>query len=182
MSGTGITRIGAFKPWVKKVMPTVYDDTLTYYELLTKTIGYLNQVIDQANEIIDWVDQVHTEQSNDISENYKNFMSDVTKLRNQFNDVERWLRNEALPESVLENLNIWFDNGKLAEIINDDVFSMKANVDDVLNMDTRINEKIDQNHQQVSEQLAKTEKKAINFVQPNRSSKTAVVFIGDDVE
>jgi hypothetical protein len=43
----------SFKFWVQQVMPIVYDDSLSYYELLTKVINYLNDLGENVNELID---------------------------------------------------------------------------------------------------------------------------------
>lgn len=37
--------IGQFRFWCQKVLPLVYDDSLSYYELLCKVVNYLNDVI-----------------------------------------------------------------------------------------------------------------------------------------
>lgn len=37
---------GAFKYWVQTSFPLVFDDSLSYYEVLSKVIAYLNQTID----------------------------------------------------------------------------------------------------------------------------------------
>ena len=42
--------IGAFRFWCQKVLPAVYDDSLTYYELLCKVIQKLNEIIELDNE------------------------------------------------------------------------------------------------------------------------------------
>lgn len=39
-----------FRFWCKKVIPLIYDDSLSYYELLCKVIDYLNKVIENENE------------------------------------------------------------------------------------------------------------------------------------
>ena len=44
-----------FRYWVQKVLPTVYDDSLSYYELLEKVLHYLNEtmcVVDMHSEAI----------------------------------------------------------------------------------------------------------------------------------
>ena len=41
----GYTGQGAFRFWCQKVLPIVYDDSLSYYELLNKVVNYLNNVI-----------------------------------------------------------------------------------------------------------------------------------------
>lgn len=43
-------KIGQFRFWCQKVLPAVYDDSLSYYELLAKVIDKLNEVISKYNE------------------------------------------------------------------------------------------------------------------------------------
>ena len=38
-----------FRFWCQKVLPLVYDDSISYYEVLGKMVTYLNQVIDNVN-------------------------------------------------------------------------------------------------------------------------------------
>lgn len=38
-----------FRYWCQKVLPLVYDDSLSYYELLCKVVDYLNKTIDTVN-------------------------------------------------------------------------------------------------------------------------------------
>ena len=40
-----------FRYWVQKVLPLVYDDSLSYAELLYKVVAFLNNVIDTANDL-----------------------------------------------------------------------------------------------------------------------------------
>ena len=42
-------KIGQFRFWCQKVLPAVYDDSLSYYELLAKVIEKLNEVIEKYN-------------------------------------------------------------------------------------------------------------------------------------
>ena len=37
---------GAFKYWVQTSFPLVFDDSLSYYEALSKVVAYLNQTIE----------------------------------------------------------------------------------------------------------------------------------------
>ena len=41
--------LGKFRFWCQKVLPLVYDDSISYYEVLGKMVTYLNQVIDNVN-------------------------------------------------------------------------------------------------------------------------------------
>lgn len=63
-----------FKMWCYKVLPLVYDDSLSYYEILCKVVKYINNLIDQdkiiGNELNDlkkeldavnkWIDDFDT--------------------------------------------------------------------------------------------------------------------------
>lgn len=44
----GYTGQGEFRFWCQKVLPLVYDDSLSYYELLCKVVKYLNNVIEDV--------------------------------------------------------------------------------------------------------------------------------------
>lgn len=50
-----------FHFWCQKVLPLVYDDSLSYYEVLCKVVTYINNLIDTSNEIIDYVDELKEE-------------------------------------------------------------------------------------------------------------------------
>lgn len=45
-----------FKFWCQKVLPTIYDDSLSYYEAIRKMATYLNATIDQVNEFQKMID------------------------------------------------------------------------------------------------------------------------------
>ena len=57
--------IKTFKFWCQKVLPLVYDDSLSYYELLCKVVNYLNKVIEDVNSIPDYIDAVINEKLSD---------------------------------------------------------------------------------------------------------------------
>lgn len=42
--------IPLFKFWCQKIIPLVYDNSMSYYELLCKVVEYLNQVIEQVDK------------------------------------------------------------------------------------------------------------------------------------
>lgn len=45
-----------FRFWCQSVLPLVYDDSLSYYEVLCKVVNYINKLIDSDKEIIDDID------------------------------------------------------------------------------------------------------------------------------
>lgn len=50
-----------FRFWCQKVLPLVYDDSLSYYELLCKVVAYINDLIDQDKVLIDEIDKLKAE-------------------------------------------------------------------------------------------------------------------------
>lgn len=47
----GYTEQGQFRFWCQTVLPLVYDDSLSYYELLNKLVVYLNNVISDVGNV-----------------------------------------------------------------------------------------------------------------------------------
>ena len=45
-----------FKFWCQKVLPLVYDDSLSYYEILCKVVTYINELISQDKIFADEID------------------------------------------------------------------------------------------------------------------------------
>ena len=42
-----------FRFWCQKILPLVYDDSLSYYELLCKVVDYLNQTMENVDNLND---------------------------------------------------------------------------------------------------------------------------------
>ena len=73
-----------FKFWCYKVLPLVYDDSLSYYELLCKVVKYINDLIDSDKAIIEDVDEL----KKDV-EFVKNWIDnfDTTTLENLLSEI-----------------------------------------------------------------------------------------------
>lgn len=83
-------KINMFKYWTHKILPLVYDDSLSYYEVLNKLTEKLNEVI----------------------ENYSVFdgtIQDLIEFKNS-------LTNGEFPEPFEDALNKWIDS-KLTTLI-----------------------------------------------------------------
>ena len=50
-----------FRFWCQKVLPLVYDNSLSYYEVLCKVVKYINDLIDSDKEIISDIDVLRKE-------------------------------------------------------------------------------------------------------------------------
>lgn len=99
----------------ERYLPTAFDSSLTLLEKVNKVIETLNQIVLGVNTVADYVDE-HVNTQNEK----------IKQLRDDFEILKDWLENEGLEERTTQVLNEWFDNGRLAQIINNDVFDMKA--------------------------------------------------------
>ena len=55
----GYKDVSNFRYWCQTVLPTVYDDSLSYYELLNKVVNYLNDVINNTNTMGENIDGLY---------------------------------------------------------------------------------------------------------------------------
>ena len=76
--------LSTFKFWCYKVLPLVYDDSLSYYEVLCKVVDYINKLIEQdkifGNELVklkevlttvqNWIDNYDTLYAKEVLEKY----------------------------------------------------------------------------------------------------------------
>ena len=50
-----------FRFWCQSVLPLVYDDSLSYYEVLCKVADYINKLIETDKELFDDIDAIKKE-------------------------------------------------------------------------------------------------------------------------
>ena len=65
-----------FRYWVQSTLPMVYDDSLTYYELLSKVIAYINNLIEDNKTMIDNIDEVY-EAFNNLQDYVNNYFDNL---------------------------------------------------------------------------------------------------------
>ena len=70
-----------FRFWCQKVLPLVYDDELSYYEVICKCVDYINNLI----------------------ENDKAISNDVEQLKQEMKQVQEWIDNydTSFAESII---------------------------------------------------------------------------------
>ena len=82
MYGLSIRTLRTFRFWCQKVLPLVYDDSLSYYEVLCKVIDYLNNLIADTNAIVE----------------------NVNELSSALKEVQEWINNynSSFVENIIE--------------------------------------------------------------------------------
>jgi hypothetical protein len=78
---TDYTDLTKFRFWCFKVLPLVYDDELSYYEVICKCVDYINNLI----------------------ENDKAISNDVEQLKQEMKKVQEWINNydTSFAESII---------------------------------------------------------------------------------
>ena len=73
----------AYRRAVPRILPLVYDDSLSYYELLCKVVNYINSLIDNNKEII----------------------SELDELKQEISTIEKWIAdfNTSYAEDIIKN-------------------------------------------------------------------------------
>lgn len=90
--------------WCQKVIPLVYDDSLSYYELLCKVVNYINDMIDNQNAM----NQLLTQYGQDINQ----LKIDVSFLESELEKV----KNGQYMSIYIDALSKWID-ANLQELI-----------------------------------------------------------------
>lgn len=96
-----------FRFWCQKVLPLVYDDSLSYYELLNKVVQYLNDTMENVDGL--------NENVNTLDENVRAVYSAYDQLQGYVNNY-------------FDNLNVQNEiNNKLDEMALDGTLSVMIN-------------------------------------------------------
>lgn len=116
---------GSFKFWVQHVLPLVYDDSLSYYELLCKVVKYLNDVISNVDGL----------------------KIDIDKLLEAYNELQDYVNhyfdNLDIQAEVDKKLDEMVEDGTLSSIINEELLGgLNQKIDQIENDVSQINTKI----------------------------------------
>lgn len=111
---SGYSGIGKFKAWVQMVLPQVYDDALSYQELVYKMLFYINTLIDDV----------------DSAEN------NVSELKIAYDNLETyindWFAELDVQEEVNEKLDQYVSDGTLSALIQPLFDAYKTEIDNTV--------------------------------------------------
>ena len=94
------TGLKTFRHWCQKVLPAVYDDSLSYYELLCKVVKYLNTTMQNVNVLHD-----------DVVNLYKAYTCLQDYVNNYFDNLD-------VQEEINNKLDKMVEDGTLSAIVN----------------------------------------------------------------
>ena len=84
-----------FRFWCQKVLPIVYDDSLSNYEVLCKVVGKLNELAENQNNLSDEIKEV----AKDLND-FKNQVPGMDETK-----VEEWLNNYVVAHGLVNSVN-----------------------------------------------------------------------------
>lgn len=93
-------KLRPFRAWCQKVLPLVYDDSLSYYELLCKVVNYINGIIATNNE-----------QTEDIA----GIKEGLEELKNY---VDNYFSSLDVQEEINNKLDSMYEMGELDKFVN----------------------------------------------------------------
>lgn len=127
--------------WCQKVLPAVYDQSLSYYEVLCKLAAFLNKMVEELEKMQDNIDALHKA--------YKDLQDWVNAeiarfeahMEQHFDDLTRelWNRFEEYKNNTNTTLQQWFNNyattttNNLNKKFNDFVTNANTRIDQMFN-------------------------------------------------
>ena len=104
------TELTPFRYWCQKVLPLVYDDSLSYYELLCKVVDYLNKTMQDVDTLHKDVTDLHSAFEN--LQTYVNHYFDNLDVQTAINNkldamAESGELLNIIKPSVIEEVNSW---------------------------------------------------------------------------
>ena len=113
----GYTGQGSFRFWCQTVLPLVYDDSLSYYELLNKVVVYLNNVISDVSTVETNVGEIVSSFDNlqgYVNNNYNQLVDAYNTLEGYVND---YFTNLDVQEEINTKLDIMANDGSLSNLL-----------------------------------------------------------------
>lgn len=92
------TELRPFRFWCQKVLPLVYDDSLSYYELLCKVVDYLNKTMEDVDHMNTDMDTLYT--------NFQSFQEGTFRI---YNELVQYVNNYFENLSVQNEINTKLD-------------------------------------------------------------------------
>ena len=127
--------------WCQKVLPAVYDQSLSYYEVLCKLAAFLNKMVEELEKMQDNIDALHKA--------YKDLQDWVNAeiarfeahMEQHFDDLtqELWNRFEEYKNNTNTTLQQWFNDyattttNNLNKKFNDFVTNANTRIDQMFN-------------------------------------------------
>lgn len=106
--------------WCQHVLPLVYDDSLSYYEVLCKVTDYINNMLKDINSLTDITNQLRIdvdtlqkewpEFQDSINQDIEAFKQEVTTELQEMQDTLDAIKNGEYVNLYLDSIKSYIDN------------------------------------------------------------------------
>lgn len=117
--------LGAFRFWCQKILPMVYDDSLSYYETLGKLTNYLNDVISNLNTM--GVDVTNLHQAYVMLQGWVNHYFDNLDVQNEVNNKLNTMASDGSLTALVQPLFNEYKEG-----VDNAIVIQNQNIDSIL--------------------------------------------------
>ena len=110
-------KLQPFRYWCQKVLPLVYDDSLSYYELLCKVVDYLNKTMEDVETLHGDIDDMYTafgQLQNWTNTSIDDLRSDYQLLVSFVND---YFNNLDVQNEINNKLDAMASSGELTALL-----------------------------------------------------------------
>lgn len=128
-----------FRFWCQKILPAVYDDSLSYYELLCKVVDYLNKVMEDDINVVNLV--------NELEEYMNNYFDNL--------DVQQEINNKLdsmVTDGTLMSIIAPYLDPQIEELDNKYTAFAGATTELVQTIGEEVNDKLDNYDSNIQEQ------------------------------
>lgn len=143
-----------FKAWVQQNLPAVYDDSLSYTDLLAKLLSYVNSLTDNNNkfskDIVNAIDYINNYfNSTDFTENVDRKLDEMANdgtLSNLIQPLFDAYKTQIDSEVANQNVKISNQNSKINDIkieLNGTVSNQNLKINDIQGQQTVLSNRMD---------------------------------------
>ena len=113
--------IRPFKFWCYKVLPLVYDDSLSYYEVLCKVVKYINEMLEELETAEGRIEGLEAglEQLKQYVDHYFDNLDVQYEINNKLDEM-------AESGELDEIIGLWLNRTTVREVVDSDIYGQMA--------------------------------------------------------
>lgn len=129
--------LSPFRFWCQKVLPLVYDDSLSYYELLCKVVDFLNKTMEDVSNIDKDMTALYnafTEYQKQLNMEWEEYQTNLTGAWNQMKEwILNYFNNLDVQDEINKKLDQMAKDGSLSALIQPLFDAYKEQIDTTVN-------------------------------------------------
>ena len=149
-----------FRFWCQKVLPLVYDDSLSYYEVLSKIVDYLNKTMEDVGVLHEDVEALH-EAYRQLQQYVNDYFSNLDVQQEINNKLDIMATDGTLDRLLLPYFNAYTD--EINQIVADQTQRITLFEDSVNNDIASQNTRIDSFESGINTDIAEQNSKIVNL-------------------